>query len=149
MSFVSLTVIYRFKQMETVFRALAYMCIGVTGEVIYTAIKALIYKKDLRLQGYTQMWVMPMYAVFSVYLFEPLHVAIMDWNILLRFCIYALIVFTLEYIFGFLYKQLTGACPWEYKGKWNIHGYINLPHFPAWGAVGLIFELIHNYLLVL
>ena len=132
---------------EAFIHALAYTCIGVTGEVIYTAIKALIYQKDLRLQGYTQIWVMPMYALGSVFIFEPLHLAIVDWNIAIRFLVYALLIFTLEYIFGFLYKQITGSCPWEYKGKCNLHGYINLPHFPAWGAVGLLFELVHNYLL--
>lgn len=135
--------------METPIRALAYLCIGVTGEVIFTGLKAFIYGKDKRLQGFTQIWVMPMYAVFGVFLFEPLHLAIIDWNILIRFSIYALGIFLLEYIFGWLYKQITGSCPWEYKGKWNIHGYINLPHFPGWGALGLIGEVLHNYMLSL
>lgn len=123
--------------------------IGVTGEVIFTAIKALIYKKDLRLQGYTQLWVMPLYALGGVFIFEKLHLAILDWHILIRFTIYALLVFVIEYITGFIAKQITGKCPWEYKGKWNVHGYINLPHFPFWGAVGLLFEIIHNYLISL
>ena len=135
--------------METPIRAIVYICIGVTSEVIYTAIKALIYNKDLRLQGYTQIWVMPMYALGSVLVFEPLHVVIISWNILFRFSVYAILIFVLEYSCGLLFKLITGACPWEYKGTWNLHGYINLPHFPAWGALGLAFEIIHNYLLTL
>ncbi|MCK5615909.1 hypothetical protein KAR91_79325 [Candidatus Pacearchaeota archaeon] len=128
-------------------RALAYLGFGVTGEVIFTAIKALIHKKEWSLQGYTQVWVMPLYALGGVYLFEPLHLIIQHWHILIRFSVYALFIFGLEYLMGFFAKQLIGKCPWEYKGKWHIHGYINLPHFPAWGAVGLLGEIVHNYLI--
>jgi len=122
------------------------MCIGVTGEVFYTGVKSFIYKRDKRLQGYSQIWVMPMYAFLALYTFEPIHLAIRHWNIALRFCIYALLIFTVEYIFGYLYKRITGACPWEYKGRWNIHGYIDIAHFPFWGALGLLGEIVHNYL---
>jgi len=125
------------------------MMVGATGEVIYTAIKTLIYKRDLRLQGYTQLWVLPLYALGGIFIFEPLHLAIAGWNILLRFTVYALVIFALEFIFGFLGKKIIGQCPWKYKGRWNIGGYIDLPHFPFWGAAGLVFELIHNYLLTL
>ena len=114
-----------------VIRALVYLGIGVTGEVIFTALKALIKKKDLRLQGYTQLWVMPLYAIGGVLLFERLHLAILAWNIAFRFALYALLIFLIEYMAGFIAKQLTGKCPWEYKGKWSVHGYISLPHFPA------------------
>lgn len=130
-------------------RALAYVGIGVTGEVIYTAIKALIQKHDLRLQGYTQLWVMPLYALGGLFVFEPIQDRIQDQNIAIRFVLYALLIFLIEYVAGFLAKRITGECPWEYKGKWNIRGYINLPHLPFWGAVGLIFEIVHNYLIQL
>lgn len=135
--------------MESWVRGLSYLCIGVTGEVIFTAIKALIEKKDLRLQGFTQMWVMPMYAFFGVLIFEPLHDSIRDYHLLIRFCAYAVMIFVLEYIFGWLYEKLTGECPWKYTGKWQIGGYINLPHFPFWGALGLIGEVLHDYLVSL
>ena len=121
--------------------------VGVTGEVIYTAIKALMLKHDLRLQGYTQLWVMPLYALGGVFIFEKLHFLMMGWNIVFRFTVYALMIFMIEYIAGFIAKQITGKCPWEYTGKWNINGYIKLTHFPFWGAVGLLFEVIHNYLI--
>lgn len=132
--------------MPVFIRALIYMCVGVTGEIIFTSLKSLITKKDLRLQGYTQLWVMPMYAVFSVLVFEPLHNGIRDIHILFRFAIYGFLVFVLEYIFCVIYRFLVGICPWEYKGKWSVHGCINLPHFPVWGLLGLLAEQVHNYL---
>ncbi|MBI5422058.1 hypothetical protein HZA44_02910 [Candidatus Peregrinibacteria bacterium] len=128
-------------------RALAYVVLGVTGEVIYTALKALIQKHDLRLQGYTQLWVMPFYALGGVFIFEKLVLLMGGWNIALRFLVYALVIFGIEYLAGFTAKQITGKCPWEYQGKRNLHGYINLPHLPFWGAVGLIFEFVHRWLI--
>lgn len=127
-------------------RALAYVGMGVTGEVIYTALKALIQKRDLRLQGYTQLWVMPLYALGGIFIFEKLALRMVEWNIAIRFLVYALVIFTIEFLAGFAFKRITGECPWEYKGKHSVRGYINLPHLPFWGAVGLIFEVVHNYL---
>jgi uncharacterized membrane protein len=135
--------------MDSWIRALAYMCIGVTGEVIFTSIKALYYDRDLRLQGFTQLWVMPLYFFGSVLIFEPLHLMINDYFVLIRFCIYAFLIFGIEYVAGFIAKLITGACPWQYDGKWNIHGYINLPHFPFWGVLGLMAEYLHYYLTTL
>lgn len=130
-------------------RALAYVGMGVTGEVAYTALKALIQKRDLRLQGYTQLWVMPLYALGGVFIFEKLVSLIGGWNIALRFLVYAIVIFGIEYLAGFTAKQITGKCPWEYQGKRSLHGYINLPHLPCWGAVGLAFEHAHNYLITI
>lgn len=135
--------------MEPWIRGLVYMCIGVTGEVIFTGLKAFFQKGDRRLQGYTQIWVMPMYAFFGVLIYEPLHLAIIEWNIILRFCVYAIMILILEYIFGWLYEKITGECPWKYTGKWNVHGYIKLTHFPGWGALGLLAEIVHNFMLAL
>jgi len=128
---------------------LVYVGVGVTGEVIFTAIKALIQKHDLRLQGYTQLWVMPFYAFGGVFVFEKFYALIHPFNIVIRFCLYALLFFAVEYLAGFVGKQITGKCPWEYKGKWSVYGYINLPHFPFWGAVGLLFEAVYRYLIAI
>ncbi len=130
-------------------RALAYVGVGVTGEVIFTALKALVKKHDLRLQGYTQVWVMPLYGFGGLFLFEWFQGLIQNQNIVFRFVLYALLIFLVEYLAGFVFKMITGQCPWEYKGKWSIKGYINLPHLPFWGAVGLVFEVVHNYLISL
>lgn len=125
------------------------MFFGITGEVIFTAFKALVLKKDLRLQGYTQVWVYPMYALGGLLVFEPLHLALEKYSIIFRFAAYGLLVFAFEFIIGSLLKRLIGECPWRYEGKWNIKGYISLPLFPFWGILGLVGEFLHNYLLSL
>jgi hypothetical protein len=134
--------------MHPALRALAYLCIGMTGEIWFTAIKALIQKKDLRLQGYTQLWVAPLYALGGLFLFEPVHNAMINTSTPLpvRFLAYALLIFALEYAMGAFAKAVTGKCPWEYKGKYAVRGFINLTHLPFWGALGLLFEIIHRYL---
>jgi len=135
--------------MNVFIRGLVYLMMGVTGEVIYTAVKAWIRQKDTTLHGYTQLWVMPLYYFGGIFIFEKLHLAIIQWNIAVRFIIYALLFFLVEYVAGYITKKITGKCAWEYKGKYNIHGFINLPHFPFWGAAGLLFEIVHNYLMQL
>ena len=133
--------------MSIVIRALIYMMVGITGEIIFTAIKALILKRDLRLQGYTQLWVMPMYALGGVLIFENLHFAMAGWFIGIRALVYAFVIFAMEFLVGFLGEKLTGECPWKYEGRWNVLGYIDLIKLPFWGAAGIGFELIHHFLL--
>lgn len=131
-----------------IFRAFIYAGAGVMGEVTFTAIKALWQKRDWGLQGYTQLWVYPMYAS-AVLVFEPLHEILRSYNFLLRGLVYGLVIFACEYVVCFIAKLIIGRCPWEYKGRWNIHGYVNLPHLPFWAFLGLIFEQLHNFLLTI
>ena len=125
------------------------MMAGVTGEVVFTAIKYnLVLKRDWSLQGYTQLWTMPLYALGGVFLFERLHTAIMDLNIVFRFIIYALIIYVIEYIASFLIEKITHKKPWDYsKRMCNLNGRITCYHFPAWGFIGLVLEIVHNYLM--
>ena len=99
-------------------RALVYLMIGVTGEVLYAAIKALIQKHDLRLQGYTQIWVMPAYALGGIFIFEKVHGRIATWNIAARFGAYALLIYALEYPVGTVARWIAGKCP----GNTRVNG---------------------------
>lgn len=136
---------------EAPIRALAYMTIGVTGEVLFTAVKYnLILKRDWKLQGFTQVWTMPLYALGGVYLFEKIHLAIIDLNIICRFVIYALVIYVIEYIASFLIEKIIHKKPWDYSAKMcNLNGRVTCYHFPFWGFVGILFEVIHNYLIAL
>jgi len=130
--------------MEIWARAFIYMIAGVAGEVVFTAIERFIQKHDKHLEGHTQLWVMPLYALVGVFVFEKIHYYLMDYNIFLRFCAYAFVALFCEFVAGFFDKQLTGIIPWEYKGRFSVLGYIKLTYFPFWGIMGLYFELIHN-----
>jgi len=129
-------------------RAFVYVCIGVLGEVIFTALKKLWQKHDWTLEGATQLWVFPLYAA-AVLGFEPLHDALRPYSFILRGIIYVIIIFIAEGCMGFIAKKLTGKCPWEYTGRWHFNGYINLPHAPFWFALSFIFERLHDYLISL
>ncbi len=127
-------------------RAVAYTTIGISCEVAFTAIKALIFERKRDLQGFTQLWVIPLYSLGGLFIFEPLHWWLFDYSILLRLSMYAFGIFLLEYVAGVLVTAFVGHCPWEYKGKGNISGYIYLPYFPVWCVLGFMLENIHLYL---
>ena len=135
--------------MNAPIRAIAYICVFVTLEVIYTAIKSLIKRQDLRLKGNTQLWVMPLYAFGGLFIFEPIYRMFEGNSILLRFTIYGIGILFIEYIAGFIFTKIVGKCPWKYHGRWNIQGLINPPYFPLWGLVGIIFEKLYQFLLII
>ena len=92
--------------MNATIRAIVYICVFVTLEIIYTAIKALIKKHDLRLKGNTQLWVMPLYAFGGVFLLEPIYTMFAENSIILRFFIYGTGILLIEYIARFVFITL-------------------------------------------
>lgn len=112
-----------------------YAMSGISTEVFFTALKALWYEKDLRLQGHTQLWVAFIYA-FGGLLFEQIHLLVQARSS--RVFIYLGLVYLLEYNSGWLLQKMLGSCPWEYQEVGHIHGFIQLRYIPAW----LIFVLL-------
>ena len=130
-----------------------FICYGILGwcmEVFWTATTRRLFglTHDWRLQGFTYLWMFPIYGSI-VWLYEPLHNAIRVWPWPLRAAIYAIGIMTIEYITGWLLRRLTGACPWDYseRARWHIHGLVRLEYAPAWAAVGLLLEPVHDFLL--
>jgi uncharacterized membrane protein len=135
--------------METWMRAMIYMMMGVSGEVIFTAIKYnIVLKHDWKLQGFTQLWTMPLYAFGGICILEPLSYSIQNFHFLARFGIYAMLIYTIEYLAAFFIYKATKQRPWDYsKHMWNLHGRITLYHFPFWGTIGIVFEAVYKYLI--
>lgn len=79
---------------------------------------------------------------------EPLHEKIrtMPWYI--RGIIYTIVIFTIEYISGWMLESFLGRCPWDYSSStaYHINGYIRLDYAPAWFGLGLLFEKVHDFL---
>ena len=125
-------------------RSLTYTALCVTGEVVFTGLKNFPL-----LQGFTQLWVFPLYAIGSIYAFEPLHEKLRDKPLFVRAAVYASMIFALEYFGGWAAEKLIGVCPWKYTSPLSVHGYINLSYFPLWCAVGILAEKLHNYFLTL
>lgn len=113
---------------------------GLTGwclEIIFTALHSL-QKRDLKLMGYTSLWMFPIYG--SACLLMPVFQLLRNIPVILRGSIYALCIFAGEYLAGqFLGKRKL--CPWNYeRSRWHIKKVVRLDYFPNWFLAGLLFE---------
>ena len=121
--------------MNNFFKAFLFACIGVTNEVVYTALTEFDYNNHLTwsLTGHTYVCMIVVYALIPFF-FDLLKEKIGQRPLLLRLFIYASLIIIVEFIFGFILDQLTGACPWDYTGKskFEIMGYTRLDYFPLW-----------------
>lgn len=106
-----------------------YALLGIATEVCFTAFKNLYYYNDWSLDGHTQLWIIPVYAVGG-YLFEIIYIKIPYFYI--RIPIYLIFLYFIEYISGILLINILGYCPWEYTDPGNIHGLVQLYYIPFW-----------------
>ena len=131
-------------------RFVGYGIFGWCLEILWTAIKRKItgQERGWRLEGRTYLWMFPIYGI-ATWLYEPTHDALRTRPCPLRAIIYTTGILSVEYATGWMIRRLTGACPWDYsdRSRWHIHGLIRLDYAPAWAAVGLILEHIHDFLI--
>ena len=132
--------------MDIWIRALAYLCLGITAEILFTGIKSL-FNKDWTAQAHTTLWMLPIYFFGLPFIFEPIHLWLLPLHWILRGSFYALGILFVEYIMATIYKWILNKNPWEYTKGWHLHGKIRLDYFPFWAAFGLLLELVHNFLL--
>ena len=127
-----------------------YGFLGWGLEIIFTAIKSSIKDRSWKLEGFTTLWVFPLYAS-AVILFEPLHDFLVVSNIpwFGRGIIYVVGIYVIEFIAGLLLVAIIKKHPWRYSGRYTFKGYINFLYAPAWFIFGLLLEQIHTFLLVL
>ncbi len=125
-------------------RFLIYGLVGWCVEIFWTGLGSLL-KGDPTLRAKTYLWMFPIYGM-AVFL-EPIHHHLRDKPVILRGVIYTILIFLVEYTTGWLIKQITGLCPWDYSyNSFSINGFIRLDYAPAWFVVGLLFERLHNSL---
>lgn len=123
----------------TVWRFIVFGILGVFGEVVFTSIQGAIRERSFRLQGFSFLWMIPIYGLLAV-LFLPIADAIARWPWPLRGIVYMLGIYLVEYLTGTLLTRIVGRHIWEYKDRFNLHGQITLKHAPIWFAVGLLVE---------
>ncbi len=115
---------------------------GLTGwcmEIIFTALDSL-RRRDMRLMGQTSLWMFPIYG--SACLLSILHKPLKNFPAWLRGSVYALCIYTCEYLTGRLLDK-HHICPWNYENsRWHIRRIIRLDYFPNWFLAGLLFEKI-------
>lgn len=132
------------------FQVLFYSCLGIATEIVFTAsvgIKNQIINgniSDFSLTGHTYVWMFPIYALIPL-LFPLAYSQVQTYHLSIRLFLYALTIFTVEFISGWGLDMLTGRCPWEYSGTFSILGYIRLDYTPAWMLFGYILEQLHHF----
>ena len=117
-----------------------FLC-GLCGwcmECFWTGMDSIRQKQDKTLLCHTSIWMFPIYGLAAF--FSPLIRLIKKFAMPIRGAIYAVCIFTAEFVTGSLLKKCN-ACPWDYsKAKLNYKGLIRFDYAPAWAVAGLIFE---------
>lgn len=132
------------KELNPYIKVGLFMAIGTLAEIIFTGSQSL-YARDWTLEGYTQLWVLPLYVLAGFGL-SPISKFLENVNPILRATLYSAGAMGLEYFGGFVAEKITGRCPWEYSGPYNIHGKINLfPHPFAWAFLTMVGESVVKY----
>lgn len=111
--------------------------LGWSLEIIFTALDSL-RKREMRLFGQTSLWMFPIYG--SACLLMPVFQVLKKFPFYLRGAVYALCIFTGEYLSGRFLSRLK-LCPWNYgRSRWHIQKIVRLDYFPNWFLAGLLFE---------
>ncbi len=111
--------------------------LGWSLEILFTALGSL-QKRDMRLMGITSLWMFPIYGSLS--LLTPIFRALKKLPLFFRGSLYALGIFTGEYLSGSLLDRQK-ICPWDYgQCRWHIKGRVRLDYFPNWFIAGILYE---------
>lgn len=124
-------------------RFLIYGAMGLVLEVTYTGLYSLL-KGDFSMAGKTFLVMFPIYGL--ALLLEPVHNFLRPYPRWIRGLHYLALIWTGEYLYGYLLQTVLGACPWHYRDLLNIHGLITLRMGPEWFLTGLGFEYLHDFL---
>ena len=125
-----------------------YIIYGLTGlllEVFWTGLGSL-FLGNYALTGHTYLWMFFIYGM-GVFL-ESIHDKIRNLHILIRGTLWAFVIFSIEFVSGYLLDLLLGYCPWDYRtvSSLTFFGYIRFDYFFVWFFVGLLFEKYHDFL---
>lgn len=126
-------------------RFIIYGLVGWVAETLFTGLGSLL-KGDLTMHAWTYIWMFPIYGLMI--LLEPVHDRIRNLPVVFRGGVYTVIIFGIEYLTGWILRELIGRCPWDYgTGPYIIDGLINLSFIPVWFIGGLAFEKLHDFLI--
>ncbi len=134
-------------QKSKLFHLVVYGCLGIACEVLFTATKTLVlninsWSEFLDLRGQSYVWMFPIYGS-AAWLIPLFYSKISKYPAIMRPIIFALGIWTVEFITGFILEKVLGACPWYYESNWSILGFVHLGYFPFWVLFGWILEKLH------
>lgn len=122
--------------LSPVSRLYLYALHGCLCELLFTSAWNFCFTQDVRLQGHSSLWALPMYSA-ALLVLERVGQKLSSRNVPLplRLVIYTCLIYLWEFTCG-AGLTLLGACPWDYSGfKYNFKGLITLEYAPFW-AVG-------------
>ena len=132
-----------------IIRGVLYGLLGWCTEIVWTACREKLTgrQQGWTLRGTTYLWMLPIYGLSILLLFEPVHNAVRPWAWPARGLVYMAGFFVMEFGTGWLLRRFTGACPWDYTihSRWHVHGLIRLDYAPAWFMAGLGLERVHDF----
>ena len=125
-----------------------FMIFGVLGwcaEILWTGFCSFLMG-DVSLTAQTYLWMFPIYGLAGVCM--PLFLAFRRYCPLWqRVGVYVFVIFTVEFITGWLLQAMTGICPWDYgESFFSVRGFIRLDYAPLWAILGLFFERVALFL---
>jgi uncharacterized membrane protein len=116
-------------------------------EIFFTALYDIIihHHDNPALKGQSYGWMLPIYGL-AAYAFPPLIVKLKKLGWPGRGLLFGVGILIIEYMAGFALKNLTGACPWEYKEGWHLHGFIRFDFYPLWVLFAMALEKLLMWL---
>jgi hypothetical protein len=136
---------------HTFFMIIFFVCLGMTTEVFFTAFMALFTGKSvtgkplIAMTGFTYVWMAFIYGLIPILGFF-LYDKVKHLAIYYRLLLYVILLYTIEFISGYILKVATGSCPWEYKTGWHIMGLIQLEYVPAWAFFTWMVERLYVFI---
>jgi hypothetical protein len=138
-------------------RVLFYACLGVTGEVVFTALCARLgigvtadvrddgeARGSWRLRGHSFVWMLPIYGL-GLLGFERVHDAVRGAGWPVRGVVYVGALYVVEHASGALLERLTGSRVWRWTGP-GARRHVHLAMAPGWLALSLLLEPLHDAL---
>jgi len=132
-------------------RALVYGTVGVAMEVVFTGVVQAFHRDraDLKLQGHSYLWMLPLYGALTAYAYEPVRDSLRRRPAPVRAAAYAAGTIALEYASGRLLKRTVGVIPWDYTGHGQFvrgGGATRLDYAPLWAVAGMAAERLSDRL---
>jgi|ERR1043165_259046 hypothetical protein len=144
-------VVTKERALHSLFMMVFFACLGVTTEVIFTAAASVVNNEPLcgnslySLAGKSYVWMIFIYALipWAGHLVVP---RVERFPFYIRLALYVSIIYLVEFLSGYLLRQITGKCPWEYHDGLNFMGLIRLDYLPAWLLFCWILERLYIFI---
>jgi hypothetical protein len=145
--------------LEYLFRFVIYVAMGFTLEIVFAVLgieRALGFTLQHRvpkkyLEGFVSLYMIPIHGLGMIFGLEPVAQALADFNVVVRYLAYCILIAGMEAMAGFIYDKLTGFYSWDYyaDSKYRVfkRGYTLWTLVPQWGIAGLVMEMYSGLLI--